>query len=130
MKHASGIRHRWLLNNVSIMAILVVVVVSVAALAVSSVYYNMMRSGLEAKLKSTADFFENYVSASDESFYNSKAILLPDAPNVSCKAAFRPYVPEPSAPLPVFPDSDRVSSQDVFVCCVIPIPFAAIVPTL
>ena len=30
-----------------------------------------MRSGLESKLKTTADFFENYVSASGDDFYNS-----------------------------------------------------------
>ena len=71
MKHASGIRHRWLVNNVSIMALLVVAVVSAAALMVAGYYYNMMRSGLEAKLKYTADFFESYVSASDETFYSS-----------------------------------------------------------
>ncbi len=71
MKKISGIRHRWLVNNVSIMVLLVVVTVFAAALAISGFYYNMMQSGLEAKLKTTADFFENYVSASDEEFYNS-----------------------------------------------------------
>lgn len=71
MKKLSGIRHRWLVNNVSIMVLFVVVAVSAAALAISGFYYNMMQSGLEAKLKTTADFFENYVSASEEEFYNS-----------------------------------------------------------
>ena len=71
MKKTSGIRHRWLINNVSIMVLLVVVAVAVSALAISSIYYSTMRSGLESKLKSTADFFENYVSASEDDFYNS-----------------------------------------------------------
>ena len=71
MKKTSGIRHRWLLNNASVVILLVIAAVGVAALAISSLYYSMMRSGLEAKLKTTADFFENYVSASDEDYYNS-----------------------------------------------------------
>ena len=69
--HTHGIRARWLMNNVSIMIVLVVAAVSIGVLAVSSFYYSAMRSGLEAKLKSTADFYENYVSASSEAFYSS-----------------------------------------------------------
>jgi signal transduction histidine kinase len=71
MKKTSGIRHRWLVNNVSILVLIVVVIVSVAVLAISGFYYSMMRSGLEAKLSATSDFFENYVSTSQEAFYNS-----------------------------------------------------------
>ncbi len=71
MKKLSGIRRRWLVNNVSIMVLFVVVVVAAAAAAISSYYYTMMRSGLEAKLKSTSDFFESYISSSEEEFYNS-----------------------------------------------------------
>ncbi len=71
MKKTSGIRNRWLLNNVSIMVLIVLAAVAVTAIAISSIYYNMMRSGLEAKLKTNTDFFENFVSASDEDFYNS-----------------------------------------------------------
>ena len=71
MKVSHGIRSRWLMNNVSIMVVLVVAAVSIGVLAVSNFYYSMMRSGLEAKLKSTSDFFENYVSTSSEAFYGS-----------------------------------------------------------
>lgn len=71
MKKTSGIRHRWLVNNVSIMAAVVVVAIATVTLAISGFYYSTMRGGLEAKLKTTTDFFENYVSASDEEFYNS-----------------------------------------------------------
>ena len=70
MKKNSGIRHRWLVHNVSFMVLLVVVLVAAAALAISSYYYSMMKSGLEAKLRTATDFFENYVSASDEEFYS------------------------------------------------------------
>lgn len=70
MKKNSGIRHRWLVHNVSIMVLLVVVLVAAAALAISSYYYSMMKNGLEAKLRTATDFFENYVAASDEEFYS------------------------------------------------------------
>lgn len=39
-------------------------------LAISSYHYSLMKSGLAAKLRTATDFFENYVSASDEEFYN------------------------------------------------------------
>ena len=70
MKKKSGIRHRWMVNNVSLMVLLILVAVTAAALAISSYYYSCMQSGLEAKLKTTADFFENYVSSSTEEFYS------------------------------------------------------------
>ena len=35
MKRTSGIRHRWLINNVSIMVLLVIAAVAAVALAVS-----------------------------------------------------------------------------------------------
>jgi signal transduction histidine kinase len=71
MKKNSGIRQRWLVNNVSILVLIVVAIVAVAVLAISGFYYSMMRSGLEAKLSATSDFFENYVSTSQEAFYTS-----------------------------------------------------------
>ena len=71
MKKASGIRHRWLINNVSVILLVVVLLLTVATLAISGFYYGMMRSGLETKLKTTADFFESYVSSSGEEFYGS-----------------------------------------------------------
>ncbi len=71
MKKNSGIRRRWLVNNVSIMVLVVVMAVAVIDLSVSSFYYSSMRSGLETKLKTTADFFESYVVSSEEEFYNS-----------------------------------------------------------
>jgi signal transduction histidine kinase len=70
MKNKNGIRHRWLVNNVRIMVLVVLAVVMVATLASSSYYYSCMQSGLKAKLQATADFFETYVSSSAEEFYN------------------------------------------------------------
>ncbi len=71
MKKTSGIRSRWLIHNASLMAILVLVAAAAAALAISGYYYNLMGSGLEAQLRTTTDFFENYVSDSGDAFYTS-----------------------------------------------------------
>ncbi len=71
MKKKAGIRQRWLTNNVSIMVLFVLAALAAAMMAVSSYYYNMMRSGLEAKAKSTVDFFESYVASAEEEFYSS-----------------------------------------------------------
>ena len=70
MKKNSGIRHRWLVNNVSLMVLFVLVTVTAAAVTISNYYYSYMQSGLTAKLKTTTDFFENYVTSSAQEFYS------------------------------------------------------------
>lgn len=70
MKKNSGIRHRWLVHNVSLVMLFVVVVVTAAAVTISNYYYSYMQSGLEAELKTTSDFFENYVTSSAQEFYS------------------------------------------------------------
>lgn len=71
MKKMSGIRSRWLTHNVSLMVLLVLACAVAGIVALSSYYYSCMRSGLEAQLKTTADFFETYISTSQEEFYGS-----------------------------------------------------------
>ncbi len=71
MKKMSGIRSRWLTHNVSLMVLLVLGCAACAIAALSSYYYSCMRSGLEAQLKTTAEFFETYISTSQEEFYGS-----------------------------------------------------------
>lgn len=71
MKKMSGIRSRWLTHNVSLMVLLVLACAVCGIVALSSYYYSCMRNGLEAQLKTTADFFETYVSTSQEEFYGS-----------------------------------------------------------
>ncbi len=71
MKKMSGIRSRWLTHNVSLMVLLVLVCAVCGIVALSSYYYSCMRNGLEAQLKTTADFFETYISTSQEEFYGS-----------------------------------------------------------
>lgn len=71
MKRISGIRSRWFVHNASVMFLVVLVVAAAAALGISGYYYGVMRSGLESQLKTTTDFFENYVSDSGDAFYTS-----------------------------------------------------------
>ena len=70
MKKASGIRYRWIINNVSIMVLVVFLAAACSSVAISSYYYSSMHTGLEAKLKTTIDFFERYVSSSEEELYS------------------------------------------------------------
>lgn len=78
MKKVSGIRSRWLIHNASLMVAVVIVVAAAAALAISGYYYSFMQTGLETQLKTTTDFFENYVSDSQEGFYSSVYGLTQD----------------------------------------------------
>lgn len=71
MKKMSGIRSRWLTHNVIFMVLLVLGCAACAVAALSSYYYSCMRSSLEAQAKTTADFFETYISGYDEEFYSS-----------------------------------------------------------
>lgn len=70
MKKKSGIRSRWLTHNVILLVILVLGCAACGIAAISSYYYSCMRSGLEAQLKTTADFFETYICSSQEEFYS------------------------------------------------------------
>ena len=78
MKEVSGIRSRWLRHNAVILAALVVLAAAAAVLAISGSYYRMMRSGLETQLKTTTEFFESYISDSQEAFYGSMYSLTQD----------------------------------------------------
>ncbi len=70
MKKKSGIRYRWLTHNVSLLVLLVLVCAACVMLLISRYYYSYMRSGLEAQLRTTADFFESYIASSQEEFYS------------------------------------------------------------
>lgn len=67
----AGLERRWLINNVSVMVVL-------AALCVAGNYAESRRIllfqralGLEAKAKTTTDFFSNYISQSYNEYYQS-----------------------------------------------------------
>lgn len=70
MKKLSGIRSRWLTQNLSLMILFVLACAVLGAFAISRYYYSYMQSGLEAQLKTTADFFEGYINSSQEEYYS------------------------------------------------------------
>ena len=73
MKHrkASGLKKRWLQNNVSIMLGLVVLTVLVFSILIGVYFYSSLSAGLRAKAKTTTDFFGNYISQSYNDYFQS-----------------------------------------------------------
>ena len=59
-KRLAGLEKRWLVNNVSIMIALAVICVAAVTASMAAYYYSNLKSGLEAKAKTTTDFFVNY----------------------------------------------------------------------
>ncbi|MCQ2421247.1 MAG: HAMP domain-containing histidine kinase [Clostridia bacterium] len=70
-KKLAGLEKRWLVNNVSIMIVLAAVLVAAVTISMAAYYYSNLRSGLEAKAKTTTDFFGNYISQSYNEYYQS-----------------------------------------------------------
>ena len=74
MEKKSGWRDwkkRWLVNNVSIMIALAVICVAAVTASMAAYYYSNLKSGLEAKAKTTTDFFANYINQSYNEYYQS-----------------------------------------------------------
>ena len=67
----TGIQRRWLHSVIAILVALVVSVVFLFSLGVGLYYYNGVSSSLEAKAKTTTDFFANYISQSYNDFFES-----------------------------------------------------------
>ena len=67
----SGISSRWLRGFFSLMAVLVILTALVAGIAITRYYYSCMRSGMEAKLQTISDFFEDYAGTTEELFYSN-----------------------------------------------------------
>ena len=63
-KTLAGLEKRWLVNNVSIMIALAVICVAAVTASMAAYYYSNLKSGLEAKAKTTTDFFANYINQS------------------------------------------------------------------
>lgn len=70
-EHTSGLKRRWLFNNFSAVLAIVIAGVAVFAMFFSSYYYSNMRSALEAKARTTVDFFGNYINQSYNQYYQS-----------------------------------------------------------
>ena len=70
-KRLAGLEKRWLVNNVSIMIALAVICVAAVTASMAAYYYSNLKSGLEAKAKTTTDFFANYINQSYNEYYQS-----------------------------------------------------------
>lgn len=70
-KRITGLQLRWLKNGASVMIALVVFVVIVFSLFVGVYYYSGVSTSLEAKAKTTTDFFGNYISQSYNDYFRS-----------------------------------------------------------
>lgn len=71
MKKIAGIQKRWIVNNLSIVILLVIACIVAVSLSFTTYYYSSMQSGLEAKAKTTTDFFSNYIGQSYSEYYQS-----------------------------------------------------------
>lgn len=70
-KKITGLQKRWLLHSASLMVALVVLVVVVFSAFIGVYYYSNLTSGLEAKAKTSTDFFANYLSQSYNDYFHS-----------------------------------------------------------
>ena len=70
-KKITGLQKRWLINNVSVMIVLVILAVLLFSISMGVYYYSNVSSGLEAKAKTTTDFFGNYISQSYNDYFQS-----------------------------------------------------------
>jgi len=70
-KFYSGIKRRWLINNVSLLILLVVLCVVTFSVSLGIYHYSNVRVGLEEKAKTTTDFFGNYINQSYNEYYQS-----------------------------------------------------------
>ena len=75
LKKITGLEKRWLLNNVSIMVVLVLLCVLLVTLSMAAYYYASVRASLETKAKTTGSFFASY-SDRDYSEYYQTCIRL------------------------------------------------------
>ena len=70
-KPRSGIYRRWSINTVSWLVPLVLLCVVASAIMSAGYYYTTLRSGLEAKARTSTDFFSNYINLSYKEYYQS-----------------------------------------------------------
>ena len=71
MKKSRGLRKRWLMNTVGVVCVLGIICVLAVTLAFSAYYYSSMESDLRYRARTTADFFEDYLSLSYKDYYQS-----------------------------------------------------------
>ena len=60
MRHIRGLRQRWIVNTVAPIAVLLVLLVTVAGFGVANYYYSSMRNGLELKAQEAGGTINSY----------------------------------------------------------------------
>ena len=73
MKRNSGLQKRWLRNTLSILFAIVLLCVIALSIMVAAYYYSSMEAGMEAKARTSTNFFDNYVRQSYNEYYQSCA---------------------------------------------------------
>ena len=71
LNQMSGLQRRWLYSGASLFVALVVLVMLFFSVMMGVYYRNGMTKGLEAKAKTTTDFFANYISQSYNDYFQS-----------------------------------------------------------
>lgn len=64
-----GIRKRWLIRSFGVVLLIVIVGVLAFSVATASSYYSSMQSSLEGKAKASSEFFANYITITQEEYY-------------------------------------------------------------
>ena len=70
-RKAKGVEHRWMFNNVALVIALVLSFVVVFCVSFAIYRYSSLRSTMEEKAETTANFFENYLNQSYDDYYQS-----------------------------------------------------------
>ncbi|MCI2057789.1 MAG: HAMP domain-containing histidine kinase [Oscillibacter sp.] len=67
--HIRGLRQRWMVNTVAPVLVLLILIVTLFSAGIASYYYSAMRTGLEQKARTAAEFFNTYSMNSYTEFY-------------------------------------------------------------
>ena len=71
MKRVTGLRKRWLINTIGVIAALGTVCVLAITAYFAAYYYSSMRSDLQFRAETTTEFFADYVDLNYNEFYRS-----------------------------------------------------------
>ncbi len=73
-----GIKRRWLINNLSVIAIVIVVVFSLASVSIGNYYTSSVRSSLHSRASTTSEIIRQYMSEDYDAFYYAANNLVND----------------------------------------------------
>ena len=71
MKRVTGLRKRWLINIIGVIAVLGTVCVLAVTAYFAAYYYSSMRADLQFRAETTTEFFADYVDLNYNEFYQS-----------------------------------------------------------